>query len=207
MKELYSDRLGRNISNPGLQEEHAWNFELGTQWANQYSHFKFSIFYNRLNDLVSEVQLPENLMQLRNTAQAEFNGAECDGMVTIFQVNLQFNYTFLNAQNQSPGRESNFLSYRPKHRMNSWLRWEVISSLQLQADLSYTADQYYQNPASLEWEKLNDFSQINGTLNYFYKSQFTVYIRINNIFDQLYYSEYGIPMPGREVTLGIKLQL
>ena len=207
LKELYSDRLGRNIPNPDLQEEHAWNFELGTQWTSQYSRFKFSLFYNRLNDLISEVQLPENLSQLQNTAQAEFKGAEFDGMITIFQIILQFNYTLLNAQNKSPERESNFLSYRPRHRMNSWLRWDVTSSLQLQADAAYTADQYYQNPASLEWEKLNDFSQFNSTLNYFYKSQFTVYIRINNIFDQLYYSEYGIPMPGREVTLGIKLQL
>jgi iron complex outermembrane receptor protein len=207
LKELYSDRLGRNIPNPDLQEEHAWNFELGAQWANQYNRLKFSIFYNRLHNLITEVQFPQNFMQLQNTAQAEFKGAEFEGMITIFQFNLQFNYTFLNAQNQSPERESNFLSYRPKHRMNIWLRWDITSSLQLQADATYTADQYYQNPASLDWEELNDFSQFNSTLYYFYKNQFTIYIRINNLIDQLYYSECGIPMPGREVTMGIKLQL
>ena len=207
LKELYSDRLGRNIPNPNLGEEHAWNLELGSQWFNHSSRVKFSFFYSQLNDLITEVQLPENVQQLQNTAQAEFKGVEIDGMINVLPCNLQLNYTFLDAQDRSPARESNYLSYRPKHRLNSWLRWDVTSSLQLQADATYTADQYYQNPASLEWEKLNDFSQFNSTVNYFYKSQFTLYLRISNIFDQLYYSEYGIPMPGREITLGLKLQL
>lgn len=205
LKELYSDRLGRNIPNPTLREEHSWNFELGSQWSNHSSRFRFSLFYNQLNDLITEVQLPENLKQLQNTAQAIFKGIETEGMIHVLSCNLQLNYTFLDAQDQSPSRKSNYLSYRPKHRLNSWLIWDVSPFLQLQAEANYTADQYYQNPASLEWEKLNDFSQFHCTLNYSQRDHFTIYLRVNNIFDQLYYSEYGIPMPGREVTLGLKL--
>lgn len=72
-------------------------------------------------------------------------------------------------------------------------------------EFSYYANQYYQNPDNLRWEKLNNYSVLNGRGELNFTHHFSMYLRVNNLLDTFYYSEYGIPMPGREFLLGIRI--
>ena len=39
------------------------------------------------------------------------------------------------------------------------------------------------------------------------KSELELYVRVNNLFDKLYYSQWGLPESGSEFWGGIKLNL
>ena len=77
----------------------------------------------------------------------------------------------------------------------------------LTVESNYAANQYYQNPSSLEWEKLNDYVLFNLKFNYRVFEFLNWYIRVNNFTDKNYISEYGVPMPGREIISGLRFAL
>lgn len=51
---------------------------------------------------------------------------------------------------------------------------------------------------------LNKFAVFNLKFDYLFLNDFYCYLRIDNIFDENYVCEYGIPMPGRELSVCIK---
>ncbi|MEJ2634716.1 MAG: TonB-dependent receptor [Calditrichia bacterium] len=204
LKELYSERLDRNIPNPDLKAEHSVNFEIGTGWTGKKINFTVSGFYNRLADLIVNRQLGNGLQQSSNIGRASLWGLETGWQAQWGRVDGNVNYTFLNARNLSDESATKYLEYRPAHRVNAIFSCTLNSRLRVASEASYTASQYYQNPNSLKWEKLNNFALFNLKANYNFSGNSSIYLRINNLTDKFYYSEYGIPMPGREIVTGFR---
>jgi hypothetical protein len=71
--------------------------------------------------------------------------------------------------------------------------------------VSYTAGQHYQNPDSREWERLNDMLWISLRMEQELPGGLGWYLRMDNVLDAAYFSEFGNPLPGREVTVGIRI--
>lgn len=204
LKELYSERLGRSIANPDLRPEFSWNTEVGLKWQRSSGYLRAAIFYNRLQDLITSRQLGGNVQQMQNIGRALLQGMELDYRFRGKRTDLMLNYTFLDARNQSPERESDYLEYRPRHRLNGVLEYRFLSRFRTGVEYSYTARQYCQNPDTGQWEKLNNFGLLNIKIGYRVNRVLSVYARANNLFDRFYYSEYGVPMPGRELVAGVK---
>jgi len=204
LKELYSERLGRSIANPDLKPEFSWNTELGLKWQRTSGYFRAALFYNRLRDLIASRQLGSNIQQMQNIGKALLRGIELDYRLNGKRMDLMLNYTFLDARNQSVNRESDYLEYRPRHRLNGVLEYRFLSRFQTGVEYSYTAGQYFQNPDNGDWEKLNNFGLLNIKISYRINRVLAVYARANNLFDRFYFSEYGVPMPGRELIAGVK---
>jgi len=207
LKELYSERLGRNIPNTDLDVEHSLNAEIGIKSDYQNLSFKASLFYNSLENLITNVQLGDNIQQLQNIAKAILKGMELNMQVSLQNSIFDLNYTFLEAKNRSTNRDTDHLEYRPKHRINGIYHYNFTHRLYFQCEGNYTRDQYYQHPETTKWEKLNDFLLINLKVNYIFSDKLSGYFRTNNLFDKLYFSEFGIPMPGREFILGFRLEV
>ena len=205
LKELYSERLGRSIANPDLRPEISWNTEFGLKWERSFGYLRAALFYNRLRDLITRRQLGNNVRQMQNVGRALLQGVELDARFHGKGVELMLNYTFLDARNQSPVRESAYLEYRPQHRLNGVVVYRFLSRFPVGVEYSYTGGQYGQNPDTGQWEKFNDYGLLNLKIGYRVNRLLNIYARANNLFDRFYYSEYGIPMPGRELVFGIKL--
>jgi len=122
LKELYSSRLGRNIPNPHLESEYAFNTELGMRWNHENTTLQTTLFRNTLTDLISNVYVREGQSQLQNISSAEIDGLELHWRYTTPLYALLFNYTYLHAVNTSANRTSQHLEYRPSHNIRSFLR-------------------------------------------------------------------------------------
>ena len=207
LKELYSERLSRNIANPELKPEYSLNTEIGLNYISEYLKLQFSLFSNQLTNLIENRQLGSNVQQLQNTGKAYLRGFEINGENQIFKSLVQFNYTYLQARNESKDKTSKYLEYRPAHRFNLIFLKEIFSNFSAHVEASYTADQKYQNLDTMVWEDLNNFFIMNLKINYNLFEISNLYLRINNAFDKNYFSEYGIPMPGREIVLGVKIEV
>jgi len=207
LKELYSERLSRNIANPELKPEYSFNTELGVNYSSKILQFQFSVFSNQLTNLIENRQLGNNIQQLQNKGRGYLRGLEINTENHFLNSIVYLNYTYLIARNESNNKSSKYLEYRPVHRLNLIIQKEIFSNLMGNLESSYTADQRYQNPDNLSWKKLNDFFLLNFKMKYKINDFTQIYLRINNAFDKNYFSEYGIPMPGRELVGGIKIHI
>jgi len=207
LKELYSERLGRSIPNPDLKEEHALNTDVGIRKNFSHGYLQVSYFYNSLNNLIVAKELGNETQQMQNIGRAQLQGTEIDVKMNTGKFNLWANYTYMIAEDKSDDRVSNHLEYRPEHRFNFLGQWRFYHKMYLDLELNYLAGQYYQNPSSTEWEKLDDYAVLNIKYNYHIFDFLNWYVRINNITDKDYMSEYGVPMPGREIISGIRFAL
>jgi outer membrane cobalamin receptor len=205
LKELYSERLGRNMANPDLKHERAMNMEAGMRWRDDVGSLNISIFQNYLDDHIVNTRLEGGEQQFQNIGEAVFRGVEIETRRKVGNLDIITNYTYLNARNNTSERTADFLPYRPTHRINGLLHWAITQKLGVHGEGIYTADQYYQNPQNLDWEKLNDFAVINLKIGFRINRLIYSYFRTNNLFDSFYFSEYGIPMPGRELILGLRI--
>ena len=92
--------------------------EFGVQWKNGEYSIQGALFNSQVKNLIVNRQLGDNIQQLQNVGEANFYGIELDYRYMGNQSGVNFNYTFLRAFNQSDNRESDFIEYRPKHRLN-----------------------------------------------------------------------------------------
>jgi iron complex outermembrane receptor protein len=204
LKELYSERLGRNIANPDLKAEHAWNVEAGVSLTGKQQRLAVTFFHNRLRDLIVNRQLGQNVQQLQNIGEARIQGFEVEWTGAWRRVSWSAGYTLLNAEDRSEDRESKFLEYRPKHQVTAVAALRILDPLRIQGEMTYTAGQVYRNPDTLAWEPLNDFFVLNLGAEYALLENLSVYLRVENAADHSYVSEYGVPMPGRELSGGVR---
>lgn len=205
MKELYSERLGRNIPNPDLKYEQSLNLEVGWRWTHSTGFVESIIFQNYLTDHIVNVQVGDGIQQYQNLGKVLSRGWEATLQNKWKSFEFFLSYTFLFARNRTPDRTSPYLEYRPAHQFHGLLYFSLHHAFQMGIEFSYFASQYYQNPDNLRWEKLNDYSVVNGRGELNFTHHFSMYIRVNNLLDTFYYSEYGIPMPGRGFLLGIRI--
>jgi iron complex outermembrane receptor protein len=205
LKELYSERLGRNIANPDLKAERSLNFEIGFRWRESHAYLEISGFSYYLNDYIINKQLGNNVQQYQNIGKAIYRGIELTLHKKWNSAEADINYTGLYARDRTPGSENFTMEYRPSHRVNGILQVQPGTRFLAGIEGSYTGSQYYQNPDNLLWEKLGQFYLLNFKLEYEFYSGLSSYIRVNNLTDKFYFSEYGVPMPGRELVFGLRI--
>jgi iron complex outermembrane recepter protein len=205
MKELYDSRLGRNVPNPDLRSEVAVHGEVGLDAAWKAWRGGLSVFRSEVRNLISDVAVGNGLLQLQNIHRARMEGIEVDARHQDRRGLVGLNYTYLRAVNRSRDRDSDRLMYRPAHRVNGMVSVRASDRLRLGGEVSYTAGQYYQNPDSREWERLNDMTWLTVRVEGELRQGVGWYLRIDNALDATYFSEFGVPLPGRETSVGLKV--
>ncbi len=210
LKELYSEYLGRAIANPNLKPEHSFNNEIGLEWRTSRNSLHTALFYNALKDLIASHYIPaengSSLSQMQNIGKSILYGFEIGFRHSNPKTYLMVNYLFLSARNISRNRSSSHLEYRPKHTVHILAEY-IPGKIVPGGELQWVANQYYQNPDTRSWEKLNNFSLLNFFCHFRFTNHYQAYLRLNNALDAFYYSEFGVPMPGRELVIGVQVQL
>ncbi len=207
LKELYSEYLGRSIANPNLKPEHGFNNEVGLEYRETKLSVQWNLFYNQLHDLIVPVVISKKLNQMQNIGKSVFSGTEVSLRYKSKLFHWLCHYTFLKALNRSSNRTSSHLEYRPNHLFFLSLNYQPGQHWNLQSELQGAAGQYYQNQDNLKWQKLNDYILMNFRLQYQWNLWLQIYMRVNNVFDRFYFSEWGVPMPGRQIVFGLQTEL
>ncbi|MBI5475079.1 MAG: TonB-dependent receptor [Ignavibacteriae bacterium] len=208
LKELYSEALGKNVANPQLASERSVNTELGiTLRLDSAASVCTSVFNNNVADLVQIVQLGGGKQQFQNIGTARMTGVEFEvqhetpvGLGTL-------SYTFLDAKNTTFAAASNKLEYKPEHVLHLGLTDSYETGLSWSVEASYVANQHAVDPDSRKWTRLREYLLLGARASQTLLGNAKGFVRINNITDTYYETEYGFPQAGRNIVFGIEATL
>ncbi len=208
MREMYSGALGKFELNPELRAESAQSGELGIAYNFGFGSLESDVFLTYIKDGIVREKLSSGKYKRVNKSAIRNYGLETEFETALFKgLMLRTNASFINsfAQNSS-GEFSDTLEYAPKIILGANLFYKV-NNFGIVLEMNYIGDEY---EAESYFVKLPDYLLTNIRLSYAFKFGSTkqeLYFRINNIFDKLYYTQFGLPEAGRELTIGIKSKL
>jgi iron complex outermembrane receptor protein len=206
LKEFYSETIGRDVANPDLDIEKSINSELGIKLkVRKNALLDANVFYSSINDLIQSVSLGEGLRQFQNVGKAELIGAEFGLQLKYSNFNVDVSYTYLSAKNISDDAISEHLEYRPEHVISFSPNYQFDFGTNLQAELFFIGNKYGIDADTREFIKMDSYLLANLKISHTIFENYIIYVRVNNITNVYYESEYGFPQPGRELYFGFKL--
>ncbi len=204
MKEFYAEILGRNAPNPNLNPEIALNTEFGAELFFQNINFRTAFFLNDVDGLIKTVLIDSAVQQYQNIGTAEFKGVEFEASYLDNSNKVAFSYTFLSAINTTKGAKTSILEYRPEHTLNITYNrlWEF--GLSLTAEMKVVSSFYGVDVDTRVLKKLSGYSGFNFNISQSVLKHYSIFGRVNNLFDKFYQADYGFPQPGRNWIIGIR---
>lgn len=203
LKEFYSELLGSYVANPDLKPEQSFNYEAGGSISFSVLNLSAAIFYNDVTDLLQITTLGNNQRQYRNITKAALAGGEMELNWSHNYFNTVLNYTYLSARNKTENAD---LIHRPKHIVNLMLNKLYYFGFEWSAEVSFVSRQVSANADNGVYVTLPDYLIMNLGISQILFSNYSLNLRVNNITDKLYETEYGFPRPGREISAGISAE-
>lgn len=207
LKELYSDGLDNDFKpNPDLAEEKSTNWELGVKKPLPfYNHVGLTLFYSDVEDMIESVSITDPTYddQYQNIDDARFRGVEFQFSSQFIPDNeLQFHYTFIDAENKSPGATSENLNNIPEHKVYLSDRYTINDRVSLFTSVEYNTDRYDED-ANDNQVKTGEFWLVDFKVMTRVYDFLNVEAGVKNLFDENYEIEIGYPRSGRTFFIGI----
>jgi len=196
MRALYSTQGG----NPDLKHELGTSYELGFRYERDFL-FSGAAFYNRIRDLIQSYRLPDGSRINLNIGRAHISGFEVEFFKAFEWSELSVNYTFLVGENEDENRRLDLL---PESQLNF-----VVNVLDTKRT-RFTLSGLYASSAEVkifeEIVKFPGYFVLNAVLS-IRLSNYTVFLKGENLFDKYYVTEPGYPMKARTLALGFAINL
>ncbi len=203
LKELFSEQLGKSIPNPELDVERNWNTEAGIKYRNsKLGNVNLALFYSKVKNMVTFVPVNSTQSQFQNIGKVTLSGVELYYQKVLPVFNIEANYTYLYSKNESD-TVSDKLEYRPEHSLNIILSESYQFGLSWSADATFTSKRYGIDNDTRQWTNLPDYTIFNLRVSQKIFNKFSAFIRVNNLTDKYFESEYGFPRAGRNFVFGI----
>lgn len=193
-------------SNPDLQPERIWNYEIGfEQTINENLILNGTVFRMEGSNLIQLTPNPGGKppFKFQNTGAFRFYGIETGVFARIHEnFTGQVFYSYLNTGDQTRGR--------PGHKLDLSLRFhknEFAAALNGQYVVDYFADDFSRL-------RIPNYFLLNSRLAYKISPTIEVFCDLNNLLDtdyQIYVDLPGLeagsyPMPGANINLGLRVK-
>ena len=199
MRSLYSTTSG----NPDLLAESGLGLEFAATW-NGPVYVAGTVFFNRFENFIDSIQLPDGTRQYYNVGEAHINGLEIQVQKATRWLSATANYTYLDPWNDTDDRP---LDAQPKHNLNFDASVLPVKRLRVGFYGLLGSTSWWwntrSNPAALL--EIPAFFNLDAIVSYDFGNRFQVFARLGNIFNHYYYTEPGFPWRGRYFEAGIRI--
>jgi len=203
LKEMYAEIFGKYFANPNLENEKSINFETGFSYLiSNSSSISGNIFYSEIKNLIQLVSLQQNTRQFQNV-DARIKGLELIFKTNLLDVDLNMNYTFLEVSNISANADSKFLEYRPRHNLSAVFSTGYDFGFRWFTGINFIGYQFGVNGNTVEMIRMPDYLLLEALIAQKVFDSFELYLKVDNITDKYYETDWGFPMPGRSCLIGI----
>jgi len=192
-------------ANPNLDPEVSAQIEAGVEHTFSSGNSLTGAVYTSDVDNYIEKDLDE---VYRNYAHYRFQGLDLVASIrSIHRLEMVLSYSYLDAENRGEDDQNRTqLQNRPEHQLKTSftgsLPWRVIARL----DVNYVAGQVYYD--DLGQQSLNDFVVIDlGIRQPLPWAGLSWQVTVTNLLDEDYVQSEDLPQPGRQWSLGLRVNL
>ncbi|WP_320040831.1 TonB-dependent receptor [uncultured Desulfobacter sp.] len=202
IKNLYDADAG----NEDLETETSDNYEIGVTQLLPYGIMAdFALFQNNVKDYIQKVEQPSGDDLYENFDEYRFKGIELFLSKQFSKAGASLGYSYMDAENKSEGAAFEDLEYRPVHKFTLEGNYAFDFGLIAYASLMYLTDQVYDGDS--DQGDLGDITLVDLKIEQrVYKEICSVYLGVNNLFDEDYEESYGFPQAGRTTYAGMKIR-
>jgi vitamin B12 transporter len=191
--------------NPNLKPERSLGYDFGFEQALLEDEIQFGATYFR-NNIKNLIDDNATYTSYANVGRARTDGVESFvSYQPIREMTLRADYTFTEAYDQISHRE---LLRRPKNKVSLDAKWQVATVLSFDADLRYVSSWIdVTRDSAIPQLTAPGYTTADIAASYDLTDQFTVYGRVDNLFDEHYQDPIGFLRPGRGFYAGIGAKL
>jgi outer membrane receptor protein involved in Fe transport len=200
MRSLYSTSSG----NPDLKDETGRNIELGLSIDRNF-FFNGAVFYNQIRDMIQSYRGLEGYKNYENVGKAEIYGFELEASKQIGLFYFDVNYTYLEAWDRDQDLP---LDYVPKSQFNALIKIGEFKGFSLLLwGLSVSKSQVKDGKEPpFDIIEIPGYTLVNASLQKKF-GPVVVFIKVENLLDEVYFTEPGFPMKSMTFSFGVKALL
>lgn len=210
LRETFSGALGRFVPNPSLKAESATSGELSLAYKTNSFHADASLFLSMLKDVIVRISLPQKQFQRVNKDGIRTYGLELVTKYNYGNFSSTFNLTILSAKGKNiNGEYKDTLEYRPEINSSLGVDYTITKNLNALLELEYIGREYGLKEGAAGYQSLPDYLVTNFRISFNFEVgslNLETYLRVNNIFDRLYYTQFGLPEAGRQIFMGANIE-
>jgi vitamin B12 transporter len=159
-------------------------------------------------DVKNFIERNETTNLFDNVAASTVYGVDLSGSAVLFdRLRLRGSYSYMHSKDETnSGRDE--LQNRPENMFVMDADYDLGAGFGMHMKMRYIADQvYYSRTTPLVKAQLPDFTVVDARLRWRALDNVEVHVGVNNLFDENYQEEVGLPRPGRFVYGGFKWSL
>lgn len=195
MKNLYS--LPENGGNPDLRDEVGTNLELGFTYDRGW-FLNAAVFTNQIRDMIESRINADFIKQNINVAKARITGFELEARKALGAFSLSASYTYLDTENRETGERLDLI---PASQLNATVRFHRPDLFSLTLWGIYASDSTYHSNAGVV--DVDSYAVLNAVLERAF-GRFSLYLKLENLLNNEYWTEPGWPMKARTITAGAR---
>jgi outer membrane cobalamin receptor len=214
LNDLYwYDPSGYALANPNLKPETSYDGEIGWSLAGKAISFDASLFTRLVfNNIIWFTDPVTFISQPQNLTQTLFPGAEIHAKMNLTdRISLDASYTFLYSFLLNDGTtelslaEDRRVPYAPVHSMAAHARYAGKYNA-FGVELRYVS-QEYTDSANTGSSAIPGYFVANADYQFTATENMKLTLAMKNIFDALYYTQLGYPMPPFSIEAGVQVHM
>lgn len=212
LREAYSGALGRFVLNPDLKPETMNSIDGGIILTNEILHAEANLYYNLTDNGIVRISLPgKKFMRVNKTSIRTYGVEFITNSKLTDKLKLSLSLTYLDSKAKGSGDSyTDTLEYKPSFISSAILDYTPIGGFNIFSEFKFVSKEFGLKEGSVYFNELPEYLLVNIRFGYempYYKEKYLeFYFRINNLFDKLYYTQWGLPDPGREFFSGINIK-
>ena len=212
-RELFGEALGRFLVNPGLSPEKTYLFEVGVSLEGARLSAEVIPFLNRTYDTIDRRNVEvdgQTLRQRVNLDGSRVFGVELAAAVIPSRyIQVSGNATWMNSRSYSADGSLEKLVEKPEWLINTTIELKGIDNLRLLLHPTFTGNAYSLGEDNSFMHLPTSFV-IDSRLTYLLhlssiEAGSEIFVRVDNITDELVLPQAGLPGPGRSFGGGLSL--
>ncbi|MCP5062372.1 MAG: TonB-dependent receptor, partial [Ignavibacteriae bacterium] len=211
LREMFSGALGKFIPNPDLKSEVSYSAESGINYSHNNTTHQIIFFLSFVNDGIVRTTISDTTFRRINESEIRNYGVEFTNKIDLLdKLSLNLNLSYLNsfAKNQN-GNFIDTLEYKPQFILNGNLNYNFSQNIETVFEANFIGEEFAFKDGTEGFKKLDNYLLVNFRFLYKFpiskNGNLDFYFRANNIFDKLYYTQWGLPEAGRQFFIGTTL--
>lgn len=213
-RELFGEALGRFLPNPDLQPETAWLSEVAAEYRSERLAVSVTPFYTRGRDTLAQRLVTVGNATLRQRYNLEGTTSYGVDLLGSWQwtpgLELEIAGSWLEAYSDTPnGLPGRQLPQRPDYELGTALSWRNDRGALARISLRHTGPAVDVAPRT-GWVELPSGTELNlraeWPLHAFGIGTLWLTAAADNLTDAVVYTQAGLPLAGRTLRLGLRLE-